>query len=386
MTSGNVNVSGLTITADTLSGQGFLNTGTLNLTNVMLREISPNEAGVIVNNGGTVTITNCSVIDNGGEQGGVTNRVGGVFNIVNSLIARNSGDTIGGGVRNENGTINIVNSTISSNVTDNAGGIYNAIGTININHSTIYGNKQDEVFASQKVGGILNAAGATVNVKNSIVAGNLHSGNQPGDLSGAFVSQGYNLIGTTDGSTGITNGVNGDKAGTNAAPINAMLAPLANNGGLTLTHALLAGSPAIDAANPASDLTADQRGFLRPFDGDSNGSTLSDIGAFEFGAANAASRTPFDFDGDGRADLSVFRPSEGIWHVNRSSSNQLSSAQFGLSSDKLTPADYDGDGKTDFAVYRGDGEWYVLRTTAGFGAFRFGLATDKAVPNFYINP
>lgn len=93
----------------------------------------------------------------------------------------------------------------------------------------------------------------------------------------------------------------------------------------------------------------------------------------------ASNRTPFDFDGDGRADISVFRPTDRIWYLNRSTQG-FSAIQFGLSTDKITPADFDGDGKTDIAVYR-DGFWYWLNTSDGnFNAVQFGLADDIPVP------
>ena len=82
----------------------------------------------------------------------------------------------------------------------------------------------------------------------------------------------------------------------------------------------------------------------------------------------------FDFDGDGRTDLSVFRPSDRTWYLNRNQGG-YNAVQFGLATDKLVPADFDGDGKTDLAVYR-DGTWYVLGSQTGFTAFQFGLATD----------
>jgi hypothetical protein len=79
------------------------------------------------------------------------------------------------------------------------------------------------------------------------------------------------------------------------------------------------------------------------------------IGLFFVGGVSAKdnpSTNPLaDFDGDGKSDISVFRPSDGYWHILRSSGG-ISSLQWGLSTDTLVPGDYDGDGKTDLAVYR----------------------------------
>jgi hypothetical protein len=101
------------------------------------------------------------------------------------------------------------------------------------------------------------------------------------DVQGSFTSLGYNLIGRTDGSSGFTNGVNGDLAGSANAPLDPILGPLADNGGPTFTMALLHGSPALDAGSDALlqqpyNLKTDQRGFPRR-----SGSHV-DIGAFEF--------------------------------------------------------------------------------------------------------
>jgi Tol biopolymer transport system component len=86
-----------------------------------------------------------------------------------------------------------------------------------------------------------------------------------------------------------------------------------------------------------------------------------------------------DFDGDGRADISVFRPFDRVWYLNRSGSG-FSATQFGLSTDKITPADFDGDGKTDISVYR-DGFWYWLNSSNGsFNDVKFGQAGDIPQP------
>jgi CSLREA domain-containing protein len=131
-------------------------------------------------------------------------------------------------------------------------------------------------------GGVWLITGGASNVRNTIVAGNLvgYGGVGP-DVSGAFTSRGHNLVGDRSGSTGFVNGANGDQVGTAASPIDPRLAPLAINGGPTQTHALLAGSPAIDRGDNANAPATDQRGVARPGDGDGDGSKVVDIGAFE---------------------------------------------------------------------------------------------------------
>jgi hypothetical protein len=93
---------------------------------------------------------------------------------------------------------------------------------------------------------------------------------------------------------------------------------------------------------------------------------------------NVLYRPPFDFDGDGKSDVSIFRPNTGIWYLLRSQAG-FAALQFGIASDRLAPADFDGDGKTDVAVFR-NGLWYLLRSTAGFTTTEFGLSGDIPVP------
>jgi hypothetical protein len=96
---------------------------------------------------------------------------------------------------------------------------------------------------------------------------------------------------------------------------------------------------------------------------------------------------PFDFDGDGKTDIGIFRPagSASEWWINQSGNAQTFALQFGASTDRIAPADYTGDGKTDIAVFRPvSGEWYVLRSEDfSFFALPFGTDGDVPVPADY---
>lgn len=193
----------------------------------------------------------------------------GNVTISNSTISNNFAGTRGGGLLNED-TIDISNVTFSGNEAGKEGGAIHNTGDMTINNTTIYNN-----FTEGTGGGIYSVdATASVSVKNTIVAGNnaLVGGF---DLAGTFSSLGYNLIGTSGSTAGFIDGFNGDIVGTNSQRIDPALSVLQDNGGPTLTHALLAGSRAIDAGDNTDGVSIDQRGATRPTD------TTSDIGAFE---------------------------------------------------------------------------------------------------------
>ncbi|HMJ08352.1 MAG TPA: FG-GAP-like repeat-containing protein [Pyrinomonadaceae bacterium] len=96
---------------------------------------------------------------------------------------------------------------------------------------------------------------------------------------------------------------------------------------------------------------------------------------------------PFDFDGDGKTEIGIFRPEVSEWWYSRSSDNVTAAAQFGAPGDIIVPADYTGDGKTDISIFRpSTGEWFIGRSDDGsYLAFPFGTSGDIPVPADYDN-
>lgn len=287
-------VGTLIITKSTFSGNKSSNGGALSIdgtANITDSTFSENTAqmsvggAISIGTKDTVTIDRTTLINNTANYGAaIENDSIGTVKITNSTIANNTAKYDGGGVRNE-GNLEISNSTISGNKSnESGGGIYNAsiTSTLSINQSTItnniadFDNNDTGDFVSNNGGGIFIQSG-NVTVKNTIVAANIDNSPFGGinpDFSGNFTSQGYNLIGnvgTQNFSSNTTGDLYGDPNNTTTKNIGATefittidpkLDPLANNGGLTQTHALQTGSPAIDAGDPAfvAPPNTDQRG------------------------------------------------------------------------------------------------------------------------------
>ncbi len=269
LTISNGNAAGASFPSD--AGGGILNDGGTAILNnlVVSGNTAASAAGGVNSTGGTMTISDSTISGNHANSGaGVNNNGGGTLTINRSTISNNISTDQAGGLFNS-GTAFVTNATISSNSALKGGGIDN-VGNLTLSSSTISLNT-----ATNFAGGINNPGIGVVNFTHTLIAAN-SSPSEP-DFSGAnFNSQDYNLIGNTFGASlgGITTH--------NVTNVNAMLGPLTNNGGPTLTHSLLAGSPAIDAGN-ASALLTDQRGvgFNRAADGNGDGVATVDIGAYE---------------------------------------------------------------------------------------------------------
>jgi filamentous hemagglutinin family protein len=219
--------------------------------------------------------------------------LGGTVNLTNSTVSQNRAAHDGGGIAfSSRATFNIINSTLTQNQADNDGGAIAAFGRVNLTNATIAANRADADNDIQGQGGGIFHPNSLLpaQLNNTIVANNQSTSGV--DVSGAFVDQGNNLIGIADGSTGFGNS---PLVGTGAAPIDPLLSPLGNYGGLTQTMALLPGSRAIDAGNSA--IPTDQRGIARVGVADigafeSRGFTLVGVGSGQSAQINAAFANP----------------------------------------------------------------------------------------------
>jgi Ca2+-binding RTX toxin-like protein len=259
-------------------GINIIGNGELRLINSTITTNSNNTGfgGGIRNFQSTLGITNTTITGNhSGRSGGGIDNDAALLEITNSLLTANTAVDNGGGLNNYFGTTGISNTTLSANTADmNGGAVHNGDeSTITVVSSTLTANS-----ASSGVGGGINNLNTT-RLANTIVAGNL--GASP-DLAGTFNSLGNNLIGDIGFAAGLNGGVNGDLVGGGGTPIDAMLSPLQDNGGPTLSHALLSDSLAIDAGNGNGAADADQTGLSRILDGNRDGTDTVDIGAVEF--------------------------------------------------------------------------------------------------------
>jgi beta-lactamase superfamily II metal-dependent hydrolase len=123
---------------------------------------------------------------------------------------------------------------------------------------------------------------------------------------------------------------------------------------------------------------------FRPDDGTWYVNFSSSAAGYQWGNASDIA-APGDYDGDGTDDLAVFRPSEGTWYIRHLGTGGAAGVQWGNGADRPVPADYDGDGRTDIAVFRpSDGVWYIVNSSTGSAVgIQWGNDLDVPVPGDY---
>lgn len=253
--------------------------------------------GAILNlSSGRLFINRASFVNNQAfSEGGAIITWFGSLEVRNSTFTGNTA-TFGAAISVKNTRVTIINCTISGNTASGhlGGGIVNFFGNVTIRNSTITANAANGTNGTNAFGsggGVANALSGTVTLSSTIVAGNTGVSPDVGDNPnnpGTIITEGYNLIGKNEGSASFfpagNPNANIDIVGTIASQVDPLLGLLADNGGTTLTHALLPGSPAIDKGK-AFGSTTDQRGNPRPFDvatiEPASGGDNSDIGAYE---------------------------------------------------------------------------------------------------------
>jgi hypothetical protein len=425
----------------------------INLTTTLVRNnAAPMGAGIAVvgdnysNERTTLSLTGSVVSGNQSQsQGGGILVSRSVLGASNSLIINNTvtagSNPYGGGILISMSAASISGTTIAHNTAgQHGGGVFlNDQSSISMNFSNVYGNA-----AGTRGGGLFLGVGQSGTIQNSIIADNtgvqpnsqIHEDacnavNYPNNLVTAPALSGCASIasrapGMSSGTPRFAHFLAVPAAGTSATlawsvarATNVTIAGVgtfnvrsgtadvtpSGSGGFTLT----ATASAANGGN-YGPVTA---GFVvvqppsssgRKSDGDFDGDGRSDVSVFrpltgQWHILRSSTQTgtastwggggdiPLrgDFDGDGRADLAVFRPSTGAWLIVRSSASTGLTQTWGGGGDIPVPRDYDGDGKTDIAIFRpATGAWWIINSSTGIGsAYTFGGGGDVPVPEDY---
>ncbi|MCA8936055.1 MAG: right-handed parallel beta-helix repeat-containing protein [Planctomycetes bacterium] len=254
-----------------------------------------NSGAIFVANG-DLTVTDCTFENNTALGYGVMLLSNGTLNATRCTFKGSSVPGNGGAI-GVSTSATLTNCTFSGNSAGGNGGAILTGGTLMFVNCTITAN-------SAGAGGGIFVTGGSVTLVNTIVAGNTATGSGP-NINGTATSNGGNLIGDNTDLT-MTAATN-DQIGTSAMPIDPMLGALADNGGPTMTHALLTGSPAINMAVSTGAPANDQRGYTRD--------STPDVGAFEFGAAPPPGSGSTGGGGDDDESCSTSGSQSWLWLV-----------------------------------------------------------------------
>lgn len=328
-------ISGFTITGGrAVSGAGIFNQGALFLSDTVLsgNETTDPKAGYgggLFNYGGSATLSDVRIAGNKAELGGGLLNAYGIASLVRCTIEGNSAAQFGGGIFNgatarlsvdtlylkdndvgtgrgggiySAGFTYVQRSTFSGNSSGENGGAVYQFGDVTVlTNSTLSGNRADfggsavyvnsgamlitnATFANNSggFGALFSLAPAETEFDRVRLRNTLMADNPGGSCFGTIVSEGYNIdSGNSCSFTGLKDRIN----------LNPRIQPLADNGGSLPTHDLRPDSPAIDGGDPAGCtspddtlLTTDQRGRIRPVDGNRDGEAVCDVGALEYSA------------------------------------------------------------------------------------------------------
>lgn len=281
----------------TINGGGLdrvfhVHSGMVVLENVDLRNGNAAGGGLRIEALANVTLRDVTLSGNRSnvEGGGVYNL--GSLTLTSTTLSSNTAGWDGGGVYST-GNLFMNNTTLSGNSANrHGGGLALGGGNAMLASTTVAGNIADANYSGVGDGGGVYRAVGVLSLQNTLIGDNRDRSNEMPDCAGAVSSNDYNLIENTAGCS-----ISGAVAH-NLYGVDPNLLALADNGGATETHALSFLSPAIDAANPLGCaatggglLGDDQRGVMRPQDGNNDGVALCDIGAYEIEALSTTTIT-----------------------------------------------------------------------------------------------